>query len=73
MQPGTGEPPALYGMDVAMAIAELARLGLRHTLVRCDDPHGTRPGPDVVIAARWRGESVEMVVGSTFAWPEGAL
>jgi hypothetical protein len=72
VEPRTGEPPALYGMDVDMAVAELERLGLRHSLVRCDDPHGARRGADVVIAARLRGDVVELVVGSTYGWPEGA-
>lgn len=72
MRPGTGEPPALYGLEPATAVAEVSRLGLVTTVRRCDDPLGPRTGPDVVVAARWRDGAVELVVGSTYGWPEGS-
>jgi hypothetical protein len=59
-------------MDVAMAEAELDRLGVAHVQVRADDPLGRRPGEDVVIAARRGADGFVHVVGSTFAWPEAA-
>jgi hypothetical protein len=62
----TGEPPALFGLEVDAAIEWVESMGLGWSLTRSDDPRGARPGSDVVLAARYSdGGGVELVVGST--------
>lgn len=65
MEVQTGEPPALFGLEVDAAIERVESMGLRWSLTRSDDPRGVRPGPDVVLAARYGDGGVEIVVGST--------
>lgn len=70
MQRPSGAPVALYGMEAADVLRDLEAGGVDFALVRADDPRGRREGADVVLAARERAGILELVVGSTFAWPE---
>lgn len=69
----TGEPSALFGLEVEAAVAVVESWGCAWSLVRSDDPRGRRDGPDVVLAGRRRPDGgVELVVTATLAAPGGA-